>query len=318
MNKLGFNLAIGEQNGEIDVPAGVLIDEKTDTDTILRGLATCSARPLLALVYGDRVPHGYADQLQAGCDGQGAQVEVVRLLLLAHGERAIIGGEPAGRWVRQLRRQLAEQSVISLVCRRVEVDEAAEHLPLFLAWKKRFYQQLGERCDASHARLEVVAQALGMDKRIGQGWLDHIPFHTDDDDYLEAWLRSEYQALRKKTNIERIAVWSTPSLCSRILSCEVREKEIRLYIANHEEKTNEPIEGCKHFALPEDTLEQADLLLIAAADQRIRQFDLREVSKRMRRPVVIDACSCYPLQEAEGYAIKYRTYGQNTNVWECN
>jgi hypothetical protein len=47
-------------------------------------------------------------------------------------------------------------------------------------------------------------------------------------------------------------------------------------------------------------------------------MDLMELAKRMRQPVVIDACSCYPLQEAEGYWIMYRTYGQKTNVWEWN
>ncbi|NGQ96508.1 hypothetical protein G3578_15190 [Brevibacillus sp. SYP-B805] len=291
--------------------AGVFVDRPIDAPLLQKRLAALvrsGGEPAVLLLVGHKIPYGFADRMAEGLD---VPVEVVRLCLWEGENRALIGGDHRGRWVHRLRRHLAERGLISLLCRCIEVDEAVRHLPLYLAWKQRFYLQLGERCDASGARLEVVAQALGMDARIGQGWLCREAATPEWEREIVAWLARQCGKVREKTKVDRLAFWGPKRLWNAIAMHVPGVREVRLYDPAEAEKTNEP-------SLLEDTLAQADLLVIADADQRIRELGLHVIVSLMRQPFVIDACSCYPLSEAEGFAIPYRTLGQNTNVWEWN
>ncbi|MCK9910786.1 hypothetical protein MXD81_16685, partial [Microbacteriaceae bacterium K1510] len=209
---------------------------------------------MLALVYGEDVPRGLADRLQAKYNAKQPKVEVVRLFLFPDCERAVLGGDNEGYWTRELRLHLAWHQMITLLCRRAEVDEVVHHLPLFLSWKKYFYQLLGERCDESKARLEVVARALGMDKRVGQGWLPTVTASGYEDRYLSRWLERQWQYVRKKTNIERVAVWGTSALCEGIFSELARGSDVRLYLSGDTEKANRLASNCSIYAQPKDTL----------------------------------------------------------------
>lgn len=299
--------------------SGVLIQCESDIGLIEQAfVARSQETPLLLLVFGDKAGRGFADRLHREMSAVRADMEVVRLFLFPGGEKAVIGGAADGYWTSVLRLHLARQKIISLLCRRVEVDEVACHLPLYLAWKKQFFQLLGEQCDQSKARIEVVAAALGMDKRIGQTWLPPGSEESLEDRYLPGWLKRQWQYVTKKTNIRRVALWGTIDLVSSIMPDLARDREIALYLTGSVQKTNELVCGGRVHAKPEETLDEADLLLIVGADPLVTQISLHELTNRMRQPIVIDACCCYPLQEMEEYGIKYRTYGQNTNVWEWN
>lgn len=63
-------------------------------------------------------------------------------------------------------------------------------------------------------------------------------------------------------------------------------------------------------------LSQSDLLMIGTADPVISEMPLPVLAREMAKPIVIDACSCFPIEEAESCRIIYRAIGENTNVWE--
>jgi hypothetical protein len=310
-SRLGISL-IKPNGSRSHQTAGVFMDRpisEDDWQKLLAPFAGTKGESAVLLLYGEKIPFGDADRLAHTLDS--SHVEVVRLFLLEGEKRAIIGGDTTGRWVHRLRRHLAQKGLITLVCRRIEVDEAVRHIPLYLAWKQRYVLQLGASCDVSGARLEVVAQALGMDKRIGQGWLFDHTMSPEWEREIVDWLSQQCRWVDEKTKVDRLAFWGPEYLLTSIRPLFSARPQVRLYDPVQAQKTNKPL-------LPAETLDGADLLIIAAADQGIRELGLKEVVSRMNRPLVIDACCCYPLPEAEGYAIKYRTLGQNTNVSEWN
>lgn len=301
------------QSAQPDDVSGIYLDRPGDESAIReRLIAAFSANkgdPALLLLYGEEIPFGFADMIQDKLSR--STVEVVRMAILHGKERVLLGGASTGEWVGRLRRHLAAHRMISLVCRPIEVDEALRLVPAFLDWKSQFYLRMGEQCDQSRARLEVVGQALGMDKRIGQGWLPEEVSFSQLQAGMEAWLRQECRNLKQKTKITRIAFWGGESQLEAVQSIISEQTEIRLYDPYLSVNTNEP------WPLIE-TLDQADLLVIGRANQTVRELGLQELVLRMKRPLVIDVCSCYPLAEAEALQIRYRTFGQNTNVWEWN
>ncbi|WP_019123190.1 hypothetical protein [Brevibacillus massiliensis] len=315
LKRRGFHLLSSDEAvraGDLQIDGHLLLQE-ADAYKVCR-LPVHSDNRSLVLLYGDRVRHDLADRMN---DLDGFPYESVRLLLFEHDNRAVIGGTAGSVWVDRLRRLLARQGLISLVCRGVEVDEIARHLPVYLEWKHRFYQLMGAECDRSGARLSVVAQALGMDKRVGQGWLmplNRLPMGCVVQE-TENWLHQQWQLVQQKTNIEVLAFWGQPSPSLAKLLDITQGKQVRLYSPAGVAKTNVAGSGWEFFDSPLETLLQADVLLITDADQRIREAALEEITRRMRSPIVLDACSCYPLAEAEAAGLAYRTYGQNTNIW---
>ncbi len=310
LDMLGIQVTYDTSDAGVD---GVVVNDPKEAELFIARQMQPLAQPSLLLVYGDRIPYGFAEEMQTLF--LAPQWEVVRLFSFVGGERALIGGSPTGTWITRLRRQLADREVISLVCRIREVDEAARQLPLYLAWKERFYLQLGRSCDETGARLEVVSRALGMDKRIGQGWLTGQP---GEESLIPEWLAEECFKLVQKANVRRIALWGSERVWQRIPYLWTGDKEVRVYIPTHLRKPNKPIFQGHVCDSWEETLAGADLLVIGETDEHLRELALSEIVNRMNSPVVIDACACFPLQEAEAFSLCYRTVGQNTNVWEWN
>ncbi|MGE5701121.1 MAG: hypothetical protein ACM32O_01185 [Clostridia bacterium] len=280
--------------------------------------------PFLVLIPGDGewVSSGLADRLHQ--EYAAHHVEVVRLLFMENGERAIIGGSVEGYWVTFLRRLAARHRVISLVCRRAEVDEMAFQHRRYLLQKQRFFLEMANRCEAHSLRLEVIAQGLGMDERIGQEWLCRdtsidrmIPVGQGEGADCQNWLEMNMQQhisdfvpahvliCGKKHQIDRLSAW---------IQKHNRQIQTSVYVVENQEKTNESpawTDRSSGFTL---MLEQADLLVIAAWDNVLQELDLQQIKQRMRQPVVLDAVSLFPRQEADLHQITYMTYGQNTNV----
>ncbi|MEJ8546129.1 hypothetical protein [Brevibacillus borstelensis] len=268
--------------------------------------------PRLLLVYGDKIRAGLADALSDAHPGW----EVIRMFSFANEDKVLLGGEPNGKWLRKLSVQLARRNFTSLVCRRCEVDEAVRQLGLYLTWKERFFMRMGEECDkgGSRMRLQVIARALGMDKRIGQGWLyperkSHTPLYR--------WLDREFRHVLNKTNVHRITLWGSISFWRQMPAAGMFGKEVRLVSPEADHTMVESLPAS--WSVHEDwrsALAKSDLLMIGTADPVIREMPLPELVGRMAQPIVIDACSCFPIEEAESCQIIYRAIGENTNVWE--
>jgi hypothetical protein len=270
--------------------------------------------PRLLLLYGYDIPHGWADAQAAAFPGAW---EVVRMMLLAGGERALIGGEPGSFYVELLRRHLADYSIASLVCARREVDEVCRQLPRYLTLKEAFFVELGDLCDELGISLQVVSRAMGLDKRIGQEWL--YPERTDQA-HICRWIARETRPLLEKPNVQRVTLWGSPSFWQQMPEGWLKDKEVRLYAKRDGRFPNEVpglnMSGCTVFSDWAEALQGADLLVIGEADEVIRQLDLNRLSQSMEHSIVVDATACFPLQEAKMYLKIYRSFGEKTNIWE--
>ncbi|MET3291282.1 UNVERIFIED_CONTAM: hypothetical protein ABID98_003852 [Brevibacillus sp. OAP136] len=272
--------------------------------------------PFLILVFGesDSIPSGLADELHRKYAAH--PVEVVRFFLMPSGNRAIIGGEPEGHWVSCLRRLAAREGIISLVCARTEVDEIVWQLDKYLRLKQRFYLHMARRYESGLARLGIVAQALGMDERIGQGWLYQDGLGKRRMKEIERWLQNNMKAVLTQFRPQRVVVCGyyeqIDSLTAWLIEQEPRIQTCT-YAVDLPENTNEKKDKtliCR--SLPELLLD-AELLVIVGADSALEELHLERLTQQMKRPTVIDALSLFPVDEAKLFGITYITYGQNTN-----
>ena len=285
---------------------GILLDRQWPLEH-LRTLITVDNLkvPRLLLLYGDQVAAGYADHLAESWPME--QAEVVRLCLIAP-DRAVLGGEMEGYWLTRLRHHLAVQGVISLLCRRIEADEIARHCRAYLLWKRQFYLRLAQQCEQTGARPDVVARALGMHKSIGQEWLHHEQLPVHEDPAIVGWLAEQCRELgqREAASIETILLCGPATLQDAIAPWFPGLRDFRSYV--HQGQEN-------HLHALQESLEGADLLVIADAPLVIRELDFAWLAKTMRQPRVIDCCCCFPAIEMEHFGVACRTFGLSTNLW---
>lgn len=298
---------------------GIMIDQGIEPieamNWITSNQSLAKTKPMLILLEGKDITQGLADHLQSKLEPD--QFEVLRLLLLPDGQRAVLGGNGLSNSVHFLKGKLIEEEIITLICRSIEVDEVAACLPLYLEWKFRFYTFLGERCDKSGARLDVVSLGLGMDKRIGQGWfpVENKPVDVEVKPIEKVqWIKRELSLLLENTNISRIAIWTGDQTLPYAVSL-FQTFPVFIYVVGSTENPNNVPDSWQTYSDPQSALDQADVLVILENDDKIKGIGPEVLVQKMRQTRILDACSCYPLQEMEAFQIAYRTFGQKTNVW---
>ncbi|EJL29554.1 hypothetical protein [Brevibacillus sp. BC25] len=308
----GIELTVYQTDFSDEVADGFLLTKESDGMLLQERMQQLGAGPWLTLVYGSDVPYDLANTLHTQYKHNGEH-EVIRMALFTH-ERALLGGEPNGRWMRFLCKQLARCSLVTMVCGMREVDEALRQLPRYLAWKEQFYLELGARCDERGISLLQVSRALGMDKRVGQGWL--YPSRQDSS-LIVGWLEKECRLVLQKANIQRIVLWGEGSLWEHMSSDWSAEKDVAVYTGENKPIPNKRMTGWTIYDSWQDAVKDADLLVIGnAAGTTIAELPLPELVNAMRQSYVIDAAACFPVQEAQSYFQAYRAIGENTNVWE--
>ncbi|MED1801946.1 hypothetical protein [Brevibacillus porteri] len=308
----GIELSVYQTDSSDEVADGFLLTKETDGKLLQERMQQLGTGPWLTLVYGSDVPYDWANTLHAQYEQTGEH-EVIRMALFTH-ERALLGGEPNGRWMRFLCKQLARYSLVSMVCGMREVDEVLRQLPRYLAWKEQFYIKLGASCDEKGISLLQVSRALGMDKRIGQGWL--YPSRQDSS-FIVRWLEKECRLVLQKVNIQRIVLWGEDWLWEHMSSDWLAEKDVAVYTGEDKPIPNKWMMGWTLYDSWQDAVKDADLLVIGnAAGTTIAELPLPELVNAMRQSYVIDAAACFPVQEAQSYFQAYRAIGENTNVWE--
>ncbi|MFJ9500914.1 hypothetical protein [Brevibacillus centrosporus] len=291
---------------------GVLLTKEASQGAWEEALPVLSATPGLLLLYGPSIPYGWAQRLVDNSDGDEAW-EVVRMALVADGEKALIGGTADGFWVRTLCRSLAKSQRVSLVCKAKEVDEAVRQLPLYFVWKERFFVELGEVCDQEGISLQTVARAMGMDRRVGQDWL--YPERLDHRRVMQ-WIEREGRLVAEKSNVHRVALWGPAVLWREMDKSWLQGKEVCLVTQEDESIPNDIFPEWTTNRTWEKALKDADLLVIGKPDGIIRGLPLHELVLCMKQAIVLDACACFPLQEARSLLHSYRAIGEKTNVWE--
>lgn len=308
----GIELVVCSADDIQEGAIGFLLTKESDGKLLQERMQQLGTGPWLVLVYGSDVPYDWANTLHTQYEHTGEH-EVIRMALFTH-ERALLGGEPDGRWMRFLCKQLARYSLVTMVCGMREVDEALRQLSRYLAWKEQFYIELGASCDEKGISLLQVSRALGMDKRIGHGWL--YPSRQDSS-LIVRWLEKECRLALQKANIHRIVLWGEDSLWEHMPSDWLAEKDVAVYTGEDKPIPNKRMTGWTLYDSWQDAVKDADLLVIGnAAGTTIAELPLSELVNRMRQSYVIDAAACFPMQEAQSYFQAYRAIGENTNVWE--
>ncbi|WP_312116008.1 hypothetical protein [Brevibacillus reuszeri] len=292
--------------------AGLLIAHPDHAAVLGHGPVRVSETPGLLLIYGEHIPNGFVDSLQRTYANQGSG-EVVRMAFFCGRERVLLGGNPNGKWIRQLCRQLAHHGHMSMVCQMREVDEVIDQLPRYLAWKEQFFMELGEVCDQQGISLQRVSRALGMDNRIGQQWL-----YPDRQDHTRVcqWIEREYRYVLQKANVHKVALWGRIFLWSQMSAEWLADKEVFLYMWGDGLFPNEKLPNWTVCTNWEKTLENSDLLIIGGVHDQLRELPLHQLVRLMRQAIVVDATASFPIQEAQAYLKSYRTFGEKTNVWE--
>ncbi|WP_371736967.1 hypothetical protein [Brevibacillus sp. HD1.4A] len=269
----------------------------------------------MLVIYGDEAPYAWADELalssEAGDDAR--KWEVIRLALWSGNERALIGGDPSGKHMRLVCRLLAEYGKVSMICGCREVDEAIRQLPRYLAWKERFYWELGEWCDTRQVSLRQVSRALGLDTRIGQGWLFA---ERRDHSHVCKWLERECQLVLEKAKVRRVALIGSNALWDKMPQGWLAKMDVAVYTGADGQYPNEVHPDWLHGDSWNAVLQDADLLVIGDRLGIVDELSLQEVAKVMRQSLVVDAASCFPTQEAQLFFKGYRAIGEKTNVWE--
>lgn len=281
-------------------------------ETVSRLPAAESGSSRLLLVYGTKIPYGVTQEWIDTYAGNG-EWDVVRMAFFAESDRALIGGDPGSEWVRHFCRRLADSGTVTMVLGVQEAEEAIRQLPRYLAWKERFYVELGETCDRQCVSLQRVARALGMDKRIGQGW--QYPGRADHRQ-IRQWIERECQHVLGKTNVQRIVLWGPLDFWMQMDHGWLAEKEVCVYAGQDKpfpKEWSSAWSSCPNWT---DALENADLLVIAQADGVVEQIPLPELIRPMKQAIVVDAGACFPLAEAQAFVLCYRAIGEKTNVWE--
>ncbi|MED4568334.1 hypothetical protein [Brevibacillus agri] len=316
LKECGIDLLVAQKEEPAEEVDGLLLTRLGDYSR-LQELGGNSLRqensPVLLLVFGDEAPYGWADELAAACEASQKPYEVVRMSLWSGKERVLLGGGPVGQQMRRLCRLLADHGKLSMVCGRREVDEAIRQLPRYLAWKERFYWEMGEACDDNGVSLKQVSRALGLDTRVGQGWLD--PVHQDHS-LVCAWLVRECQHVLQKTKIERIALIGPADLWNKMPQGWLADKAVAVYTGTDEPFPNEARPGWVRCDSWKAAAQEADLLVIGDGLEVAAELSLQELAHTMRQSLVVDAASCFPAQEAQLFCKGYRAVGEKTNVWE--
>ncbi|WP_236708018.1 hypothetical protein [Brevibacillus choshinensis] len=299
----------GVANLEVD---GLLLTRDTDVKGWEEAVLILPKSPGLLLVYGEDIPYGWTES-EIVCTASLGGWEVVRMAFFSEKVKVLIGGEPDGYWVRTLCRLLAHDERVSLVCKIREVDEVIRQLPRYLDWKERFYLELGEVCDREGVSLQTVARALGMDRRVGQEWL--FPDRTDHAQ-LCRWIEREGRLATENANVQRIALWGPTALWNEMDTSWLKGKEVCLLSSEDEPIPNEIYKECSPCDQWQKALQNTDLLVIGRADAIISEMPLNELVHYMKQANVVDACACFPVQEACNLLKSYRAIGEKTNVWE--
>lgn len=299
----------GEANLEVD---GLLLTRHSDVKGWEEAVPSLPNSPGLLLVYGEDIPYGWTETEMVHCARSG-NWEVVRMAFFSEQEKVLIGGEPDGHWVRTICRLLAHDQRVSLVCKIREVDEVIRQLPRYLDWKERFYLELGEVCDREGISLQTVARALGMDRRVGQEWL--FPDRSDHA-HLCRWIEREGRLVAQNANVHRVALWGPTALWNEMDTSWLKGKEVCMLYSEDEPFPNEIFRECSPCDQWKKALYNTDLLVIGMADDIISEMPLIELVHYMKQANVVDACACFPLQEACHLLKSYRAIGEKTNVWE--
>lgn len=220
----------------------------------------------------------------------------------------------------------------------------------FLAMKISYINLIADLCERVGADVSMVAEGMGLDRRIGRAFLDAgigfggFCFPKD----LQAFVRigekhgCDLSLLKEveRINNERIDVifrkmqdhlWNIRGKTVAVLGLSfkpntddirfapsielirrlLRENaKVKAYDPKAMPKAQKVLEGVEFCDGPYETLENADAAVIVTEWEEFKQLDLRRVKQQMRRSLIIDGRNIFDRKVMESLGIEYSGVGR--------
>lgn len=220
----------------------------------------------------------------------------------------------------------------------------------FLALKISYINLIADLCERVGADVSMVAEGMGLDRRIGRAFLDAgigfggFCFPKD----LQAFVRigekhgCDLSLLKEveRINSERIDVifrkmqdhlWIIRGKTVAVLGLSFKPNtddirfapsielirrllgenaKVKAYDPKAMPKAGKVLEGVEFCDGPYEALENADAAVIVTEWEEFKQLDLRRVKQQMRRPLIIDGRNIFDRKVMESLGIEYSGVGR--------
>ncbi len=220
----------------------------------------------------------------------------------------------------------------------------------FLALKISYANALSVICEASHANIEDVVHGMGLDKRIGQSFLNAglgyggscFPKDLSAFIHIADQLGYDFRILKEvqRVNAEQIerfvkktreTLWIVQDKTIAVLGLAFKpntddmrlapsldvirplQKEgarIRAYDPQAMEKAREILPDVEFCDSPYAAAKGADAVLICTEWDEFRQLDLKKLRSVMGQPIVLDGRNIYDPKQMEKLGFVYKSIGR--------
>ncbi len=266
-----------------------------------------------------------------------------------HPDRVVIGVE--SRRAEEIMKRLYKPLKAPVVVTNIETAEIIKHASnSFLAAKISFINAVANLCEKVGADVEKVADAMGLDKRIGRAFLNAgcgfggscFPKDLDAFIHLSHQKGYDFELLKvvrkineeqKKTAVKKVeeALWIIKDKAIAVLGlsfkpdtddirCSVAIDVIRLlqeagarikaYDPQAMDKTKACTQGIKFCRSAYEAAKNSDCLLIMTEWEEFRRLDLKKIKKLLRQPVIVDGRNIFDPALMKKAGFVYRCFGR--------
>ncbi len=266
-----------------------------------------------------------------------------------HPDRIVVGcqSERAKKIMQSLYKPL-KSPIIFTDIKSAEIIKHASNS--FLAAKISFINSIASICELAGADVGEVAEGMGLDKRIGRGFLDAgigyggFCFPKDAEAFIrisekmgyDFRLLKEVQEInnsQRRNFVKKIekALWVVKGKNIGVLGLSFKPNtddmrfapsidiitelqkdgaKIKAYDPKSMEKSKEILKGILYCNGPYDAAKDADALVIITEWDEFKNLDLKKLKKIMRRPLIIDGRNIFALQDAKREGFSYISIGR--------
>jgi len=264
-------------------------------------------------------------------------------------DRIIIGVE--SKKAKDILLKLYKPLNVPMVVTNIESSEIIKHASnSFLATKISFINAVSNVCEKTGADIEMVAQGMGLDKRIGRTFLDAglgfggFCFPKDlaafrriseklgyDFDLLKEVEKINNQQKKILLNKIKENVWNLENKTIGILGLSykpdtddirfapaldiikalMKEKvKIKAFDPKAMENTKEEIKGIKYCSDPYTVAKGSDCLVIVTEWNEFKKLDLKKIKKLMKQPLIVDGRNIFEPVKLKRLGFKYVGMGR--------
>lgn len=268
-----------------------------------------------------------------------------------HPDRIVVGVESIR--AEKLMRALYKTIKAPLLVTNITTAEIIKHAcNSFLSTKISYINAIAQICERVNADVEMVADAMGLDKRIGRQFLNAGPgfggncFPKDLDAFIHLAEKKGYnfellKAVRKinydqkKVVMKKVeeALWiikgktiGVLGLSFKALTDDVRNSvavdivnmlqqekaQVKAYDPQAMEKAKSELPGVKLCRNAYEVCRNSDCLVVLTEWEEFKKLDLKKVKKLLRQPVIVDARNLFDPAKVRELGFVYKCIGRGS------